>query len=77
MITNGTIRGSEGLELCAERALRVDDEDEDDEGIGVGGRGSTAMDVLSGSSRIVSDVGVPVIGDGDVVVRELNRYMRR
>lgn len=72
-MTKGTMRGSEGLEGVSERVLRVEEEEED--GIGVGGRLSTAMELLSDSSGIVSEVGDPTVLV--VVFRELNRYIKR
>ena len=73
MITKGTIRGSEGEdELFVDGAV-CDDADED--GIGVGGRDSTVMEAVSGSSGIVSVEGVPTVEGA--VFRELNRYIRR
>ena len=73
MITKGTIRGSEGEdELFVDGAV-CDDADED--GIGVGGRDSTVMEAVSGSSGVVSVEGVPTVEGA--VFRELNRYIRR
>jgi len=73
MITKGTIRGSEGEdELFVDGAVC---DDADEEGIGVGGRVSTVMEAVSGSSGIVSVEGVPTVEGA--VFRELNRYIRR
>ena len=73
MITKGTIRGSEGEdELFVDGAVC---DDADEEGIGVGGRDSTVMEAVSGSSGIVSVEGVPTVEGA--VFRELNRYIRR